>query len=261
MTENLLLQALVYLTAGVVAAPIAKRLGLGSVLGYLIAGIVVGPFALSLVGEQEDVMKFAEFGVVILLFMLVPIPRAVLDAGISVSITSAVIVLMTVLFIRTPLEFTSFPTVLLITTALRLGLNVASTRLILSHGHEGTDAAGNIIEAFGHFIIQDNFVVGGVVFGIGNTVHEALRYDADGQLLTGTLMDYALPYAPDAPPIDGFYQEIPAKTNPLGLRGLGECGNPGIGAAVAGAIVDAMGDPASSIRALPAQAGALHERE
>jgi monovalent cation:proton antiporter-2 (CPA2) family protein len=70
MTENLLLQALVYLTAGVVAAPIAKRLGLGSVLGYLIAGIVVGPFALSLVGEQEDVMKFAEFGVVILLFMI-----------------------------------------------------------------------------------------------------------------------------------------------------------------------------------------------
>ena len=70
MTENLLIQALVYLTAGVVAAPIAKRLGLGSVLGYLIAGIVVGPFALSLVGEQEDVMKFAEFGVVILLFMI-----------------------------------------------------------------------------------------------------------------------------------------------------------------------------------------------
>ena len=70
MTENLLLQALVYLTAGVVAAPIAKRLGLGSVLGYLIAGIVVGPFALKLVGEQADVMKFAEFGVVILLFMI-----------------------------------------------------------------------------------------------------------------------------------------------------------------------------------------------
>jgi len=70
MTENLLLQALVYLTAGVFSAPIAKRLGLGSVLGYLIAGIVVGPFALSLVGEQEDVMKFAEFGVVILLFMI-----------------------------------------------------------------------------------------------------------------------------------------------------------------------------------------------
>ncbi|MBI1404494.1 MAG: potassium transporter [Caulobacter sp.] len=70
MTENLLLQALVYLTAGVVAAPIAKRLGLGSVLGYLIAGVVVGPFVLSLVGQMEDVTRFAEFGVVILLFMI-----------------------------------------------------------------------------------------------------------------------------------------------------------------------------------------------
>jgi monovalent cation:proton antiporter-2 (CPA2) family protein len=67
---GLLLQTLVYLGAAVIAAPIAKRLGLGSVLGYLIAGVVIGPFALSLVGRQEDVMKFAEFGVVILLFMI-----------------------------------------------------------------------------------------------------------------------------------------------------------------------------------------------
>jgi carbon-monoxide dehydrogenase large subunit len=109
--------------------------------------------------------------------------------------------------------------------------------------------------------LVDAQLVGGVVFGIGNTMHEALVYDADGQLVTGTLMDYALPYSTDVPPIDGFYQEIPAKTNPLGLRGLGECGNPGLGAAVASAIVDAMGDPTISIRALPALAGALHERE
>ncbi|HEX5377547.1 MAG TPA: cation:proton antiporter, partial [Phenylobacterium sp.] len=68
--EGLLIQALVYLTAGVVSVPIAKRLGLGSVLGYLIAGVVVGPFALNLVGEQHDVMRFAEFGVVILLFLI-----------------------------------------------------------------------------------------------------------------------------------------------------------------------------------------------
>jgi glutathione-regulated potassium-efflux system ancillary protein KefC/glutathione-regulated potassium-efflux system protein KefB len=68
--QGLLLQTLVYLGAGVIAAPIAKRLGLGSVLGYLIAGIIIGPFALSLVGEQADVMRFAEFGVVILLFMI-----------------------------------------------------------------------------------------------------------------------------------------------------------------------------------------------
>jgi monovalent cation:proton antiporter-2 (CPA2) family protein len=68
--QTLLIQALVYLAAGVVSVPIAKRLGLGSVLGYLIAGAVIGPFALSLVGQQADVMKFAEFGVVILLFLI-----------------------------------------------------------------------------------------------------------------------------------------------------------------------------------------------
>ncbi len=70
IADSLLLQALVYLAAGVVSVPIAKRLGLGSVLGYLIAGVVVGPFALNLVGEQADVMAFAEFGVVILLFLI-----------------------------------------------------------------------------------------------------------------------------------------------------------------------------------------------
>lgn len=70
MEENLLMQAVVYLAASVVSVPIAKRLGLGSVLGYLIAGAVIGPFALSLVGAQEDVMAFAEFGVVILLFLI-----------------------------------------------------------------------------------------------------------------------------------------------------------------------------------------------
>ena len=67
---TLLTQTLVYLAAGVIAAPLAKRLKLGSVLGYLIAGLIIGPFALSLVGEQTDVMKFAEFGVVILLFLI-----------------------------------------------------------------------------------------------------------------------------------------------------------------------------------------------
>src|ERR1700750_1418629 len=68
--QSLLIQALVYLAAGVVSVPIAKRLGLGSVLGYLVAGAIIGPFALSLVGQQADVMKFAEFGVVILLFLI-----------------------------------------------------------------------------------------------------------------------------------------------------------------------------------------------
>ena len=68
--QDLLIQAMVYLAAGVISVPIAKRLGLGSVLGYLIAGAVIGPSALSLVGDQQDVMRFAEFGVVILLFLV-----------------------------------------------------------------------------------------------------------------------------------------------------------------------------------------------
>src|SRR3954471_8351462 len=68
--NSLLVQALVYLAAGVVSVPVAKRLGLGSVLGYLMAGLVVGPFALNLVGQAGDVMRFAEFGVVILLFLI-----------------------------------------------------------------------------------------------------------------------------------------------------------------------------------------------
>src|SRR4051812_9241413 len=68
--NGLLAQAMVYLAAGVVSVPIAKRLGLGSVLGYLMAGAAIGPFAFGLVGEQADVMRFAEFGVVILLFLI-----------------------------------------------------------------------------------------------------------------------------------------------------------------------------------------------
>ena len=94
-------------------------------------------------------------------------------------------------------------------------------------------------------------LVGGVAFGIGNTLHEGLAYDADGQLVSGTLMDYALPLAPDVPIVDGFYQEVPAKTNPLGLRGLGECGNPGLGGAIANAVADALARPELALTALP----------
>src|SRR5215469_11980 len=68
--QSLLIQALVYLAAGVISVPIAKRLGLGSVLGYLAAGVLVGPYALNLVGQAGDVMRFAGFGVVILLFLI-----------------------------------------------------------------------------------------------------------------------------------------------------------------------------------------------
>jgi flagellar biosynthesis protein FlhA len=98
--------------------------------------------------------------------MLVPIPTWLLDIGLSLSITFSVMILMTVLFIVKPLHFSTFPTVLLIATALRLALNVASTRLILSDGHTGNAAAGQIIQAFGSFIIQESYIVGGIVFAI-----------------------------------------------------------------------------------------------
>ena len=104
--------------------------------------------------------------VTIILFMLIPMPSFMLDAGLSVSITFSICILMMVLFIKSPLEFSTFPTVLLIATSLRLGLNVASTRLILENGHEGRDAAGQIIEAFGGLIIQGSYVIGGIVFAI-----------------------------------------------------------------------------------------------
>jgi CO/xanthine dehydrogenase Mo-binding subunit len=93
-------------------------------------------------------------------------------------------------------------------------------------------------------------LIGGVAFGVGNTLHESLEYDAEGQLLSGTLMDYALPVAADIPPVEGYYHEVPATTNPLGFRGLGECGNPGLGGAIANAVSDALGS-AAAIPALP----------
>jgi CO/xanthine dehydrogenase Mo-binding subunit len=100
--------------------------------------------------------------------------------------------------------------------------------------------------------LVDGQLVGGVAFGIGNTLHESLAYDAQGQLVSGTLMDYALPYAADVPPVDGFYQEVRATTNPLGLRGLGECGNPGLGGAIANAVCDALAPRTISLTELPA---------
>src|SRR5262249_52602759 len=100
----------------------------------------------------------------ILVVLILPLPSLVLDMLLAVSIILSVLILMTSLFIQAPLEFSSFPTILLISTMLRLALNLASTRLILAHGHEGTAAAGHVIEAFGHFVMGGNFVIGAIVF-------------------------------------------------------------------------------------------------
>ena len=104
--------------------------------------------------------------IAILVVLILPVPRLLLDLLLALSITFSVLVLLTSLFIVRPLEFSSFPAVLLIATMLRLALNLASTRLILAEGHTGSAAAGHVIEAFGGFIMQGNFVIGLIVFAI-----------------------------------------------------------------------------------------------
>jgi flagellar biosynthesis protein FlhA len=106
-------------------------------------------------------------GVVALLSVLVlPLPPLLLDFGLSISLTAAVLVLMVSLFLKRPLDFSSFPTLLLLTTLLRLSLNVATTRLILSHGNEGMLAAGHVVAAFGGFLMGGDVVIGLILFSI-----------------------------------------------------------------------------------------------
>ena len=106
-------------------------------------------------------------GVVALLSVLVlPLPPFLLDLGLAISLTASVLVLMVALFLNRPLDFSSFPTLLLLTTLLRLSLNVATTRLILSHGNEGMLAAGHIVAAFGGFLMADNVAIGLILFSI-----------------------------------------------------------------------------------------------
>ena len=106
-------------------------------------------------------------GVVALLSVLIlPLPTVILDVGLALSVTASVLVLMVALFLKRPLDFTSFPTLLLLTTLLRLSLNVATTRLILSHGNEGPLAAGHVVAAFGGFLMGGDVVIGLILFAI-----------------------------------------------------------------------------------------------
>jgi flagellar biosynthesis protein FlhA len=122
-------------------------------------------------GRMNAVLGRGDIGlalgvVCILVVLILPMPSWLLDFSLAISITFSVVILMTCLFISKPLDFSSFPTVLLIATMLRLSLNLASTRLILSEGHTGPDAAGHVIEAFGSFVMGGNFVIGIIVFSI-----------------------------------------------------------------------------------------------
>ncbi len=142
--------------------PAAPTTAVPSVFG-LNAGLALGE--LRRFGQRSDLLlAIAVMGIIVLL--IVPLPAMALDLMLAVSITLSVLILLTSLFIEAPLEFSAFPTVLLIATMLRLALNVATTRLILSKGHTGPAAAGHVIEAFGNFVMSGNFVIGIVVFAI-----------------------------------------------------------------------------------------------
>jgi flagellar biosynthesis protein FlhA len=113
----------------------------------------------------SDVLMALGVGLLVVI-LVVPLPTLLLDFGLAVSITSSILVLMTAVLMHRPLDFTSFPTILLITTLMRLGLNIASTRLILSAGHEGPQAAGAVIAAFGGFLMAGDVIIGLIVFAI-----------------------------------------------------------------------------------------------
>jgi flagellar biosynthesis protein FlhA len=127
--------------------------------GFDIRNLMSSAFA------RGDIMM--ALGVIaILVVLIMPMPKWALDICLAFSITFSVLILLTALFIEKPLEFNAFPTVLLLATMIRLALNLASTRLILSDGHLGTDAAGEVIQAFGGFVMGGNFVIGIIVFAI-----------------------------------------------------------------------------------------------
>ncbi|WP_343792289.1 flagellar biosynthesis protein FlhA [Brevundimonas kwangchunensis] len=102
----------------------------------------------------------------IIMLLIVPVPSFLLDLLLAISIVSSVLILMTALMMKRPLDFAIFPTVLLVATLYRLGLNLASTRLILTHGHEGHDAAGQVIQSFGALMMGGSFIIGIIIFAI-----------------------------------------------------------------------------------------------
>jgi flagellar biosynthesis protein FlhA len=132
-----------------VPAPFAELLGLR------LAGLRAG----------QDVWLAAAI-VALLSVLVLPLPPFVLDLGLSLSITSAILVLMVSVFLVRPLDFSAFPTLLLLTTLMRLALNVATTRLILSHGAQGPDAAGHVVAAFGGFLMGGDVIIGLILFAI-----------------------------------------------------------------------------------------------
>src|SRR5437660_2794110 len=117
------------------------------------------------VSPSRSAMLLAPVAVMsIVVLMVVPLPPLALDLLLSIDIGLSVVLLLTVIYVRQPVEFSVFPSLLLLLTLVRLSLNVASTRLILMHGADGIDAAGHVIMSFGQFVVGGNFIVGIVVF-------------------------------------------------------------------------------------------------
>ena len=123
--------------------------------------------------KQGDILLAS--GVVIILFvMLIPLPTLFIDFMLTVSISLGLVILITSMFMQSPLEFSIFPSLLLVTTLLRLALNVATTRAILMHGDEGTSAAGGVIQSFGEFVVGGNYLIGIVIFLILFTLNKTV---------------------------------------------------------------------------------------
>lgn len=132
-----------------------------------LSNIKLPPWLQGLANSRNKSSLAAPILIIMMLGMMVlPLPAFVLDLLFSFNIALSVIVLLTSLYTVKPLDFMAFPTILLVSTMLRLSLNVASTRVVLTQGHTGADAAGKVIEAFGHFLIGGNYTVGIVVFVI-----------------------------------------------------------------------------------------------
>ena len=115
--------------------------------------------------KRGDIVMAAGI-MLIVVGLILPLPPMLLDMMLGLNVTISILILMVVLFIEKPLDLSSYPTILLITTLLRLSLNMASTRLILTHGHEGTTAAGHVIEAFAGFVMGGDFIIGVIVYAI-----------------------------------------------------------------------------------------------
>ncbi len=140
--------------------------------------------ALRIIGQslKRGEVGFALAILTIVVVLILPLPTFLLDVGLTISFAFSVLILMVVLSIQKPLEFSSFPTILLVSTMLRLALNLGSTRLILGHGHEGPAAAGHVIETFGKFIMGGNFIIGVTVFGILMLVNFSVITKGSGRI-------------------------------------------------------------------------------